>query len=1185
MSKKKKTYKKKYYTGGRVDMSKGGRVGYQRGGPRRPGEPQPMEPVVKKKPIQPIAKKPPQAIKPLPKDRVPPKQPPMSVGGVGGGRMMTGREELERVNPILKRDTIQPKTTTEAKLIPNQTVTRRGAAPTTSEEKLKQVDSSGNIIKDTLMGRKQGETAEQYRARTAGQFTPSNTQQTYTSIEEAAAAKAGLTLEEYKARQLENFDDKIINVVPRTSQAFQRSPTTGKGSDQMFIGRTDQETRNPQPAQAQTTQAQTTAVNVEDTGGPMSREDFFKDYGDYQGGAIKRGSQFAKAKNEFNAARQQAYEDYLRSFSTRSTTTQQQTEEQQATQEEKTRQQDVARQSAEAAARGEVPEAAQIPEAEQVGYQRDAQGQLLLDDQGNPIPLREQQVTTMDPVTRARTDIRAEGQAPEAVATSQAAQADETIGQDIKAGEITDVATVADKDVDVQAARERQAREIEDVAPGEITAGVKFATVDELQVEAAQAQTVDDVLGPDNDYLVKEVEGEDTTVAPTPDAERSEREIILGEPAPAGVAAAINDTVGYTAAKQRPVKGKAAQGAAADMIAETADLPPDIAAAVVQDPATVEAQIDTQPVEVQAAVAALPQEALVSSQMESLLGGLEDGEIPMWARPAVDAVNAGLARRGMRISTVGRDSLFNAIIQSALPMAQSNAQALQARAAQNLSNEQQANLQQATQEQQLRLQNLSNRQTAASQTAQMSQQMRVMQSQFDQQAVMTTAEQQQQTRLANLQNEQQAALVRSQNEQQMAMQNLGNEQQLNMTELQIDAARAGADQSAENQEKMAEMQIAADFLAKNAGFKQQMELANLTNDQQMRLANLSSRNQAASELLSNAEKIELANLNKTMQTNQLQAQLAQQMGIAQLNVDQQSAIQNATTKANMDMAKFSAAQQVELANSKFMQTVALTDMNAEQQAIMQNATAMASMDLANLSTRERLAVQNAQNFLAMDMANMNNEQQANMMKAQQEQQRLLSDQAATNAAKQFNAASENQTNQFMASLAAQIEQSNVSQTNAMAQFNDSQTNAAAARDANRAADVEKFNTQLETQIDQFNANQDFARNQWNAQNQAVVEQSNTQWRRNMNTANTAMQNQINAQNAQNAFAMSQTAQSFLWQELRDQADYDFRNSENEKNRIAQLVNTALASDPSKYGGSVSSIEKLIGAITGDLFAS
>jgi len=161
-----------------------------------------------------------------------------------------------------------------------------------------------------------------------------------------------------------------------------------------------------------------------------------------------------------------------------------------------------------------------------------------------------------------------------------------------------------------------------------------------------------------------------------------------------------------------------------------------------------------------------------------------------------------------------------------------------------------------------------------------------------------------------------------------------------------------------------------------------------------------------------------------------------------------------------------------------------------------------------------------------------------------------------------------------------MEQYNTSQINSMEQFNATQTNAAAARDAQRDADVEKFNTQLATQIDQFNSNQDFARNQWNAQNQAVVEQSNTQWRRQTNTANTAMQNQINAQNAQNAFAMSQTAQSFLWQELRDQADYDFRASENERNRISSLVNTALGSDPSKYGSSVNDIKSLISLLVG-----
>ena len=105
------------------------------------------------------------------------------------------------------------------------------------------------------------------------------------------------------------------------------------------------------------------------------------------------------------------------------------------------------------------------------------------------------------------------------------------------------------------------------------------------------------------------------------------------------------------------------------MIAETANIPNDIAAAIVDDPATVEAQVDENPVEVNAAIAALPTEALVSSQMEALLGGLEDGTVPMWAQPAISAVNQNMAARGLSVSTVGRDSLFNAIIQSAMPIA------------------------------------------------------------------------------------------------------------------------------------------------------------------------------------------------------------------------------------------------------------------------------------------------------------------------------------------------------------------------------------------------------------------------------------------------------------------------------------------------------------------------------------
>ena len=300
----------------------------------------------------------------------------------------------------------------------------------------------------------------------------------------------------------------------------------------------------------------------------------------------------------------------------------------------------------------------------------------------------------------------------------------------------------------------------------ELSGPAVAAQISENIANAAKAENVEGVLSAG--AFVPEVTGINAQVSATPDAERQEREAITGEAA-SGEAAQIIGQVGYEAAKQRAVKGTAAKGAAANMIAETAELPPDIAAAVVEDPATVEAQIDTEPVEVQAAVAALPQEALVSSQIETLLGGMEDGEVPMWAKPAVDAINARMAQRGLSVSTVGRDSLFNAIIQSAMPIAQSNAQALQSRAAQNLSNEQQANLQQATQEQQLRMQNLANRQDAASQTAQMSQQMKTMQSQFTQQAVMATAEQQQQTRMANLQNQQQAAVINAQNQQQMVV--------------------------------------------------------------------------------------------------------------------------------------------------------------------------------------------------------------------------------------------------------------------------------------------------------------------------------------------------------------------------------------------------------------------------------
>jgi hypothetical protein len=243
-----------------------------------------------------------------------------------------------------------------------------------------------------------------------------------------------------------------------------------------------------------------------------------------------------------------------------------------------------------------------------------------------------------------------------------------------------------------------------------------------------------------------------------------------------------------------------------------------------------------------------------------------------------------------------------------------------------------------------------------------------------------------------------------------------------------------------------------------------------------------------------------------------------------------------------------------------MQTVTLENMNAEQQSIMQEATALAQLDVANLGVRERLQVENAKNFLSYDMANLDNAQQASIMRAQLEQQRILSDQAAFNAAQQFNATNENQMNQFMTNLGAQMEQYNTSQVNAMKQFNLQNLNAAEARRVGNELQAETVEAQLGLEADKFNSAQEFARDQFNSQQEMVVAQSNVEWRRKANTADTAAFNAVNQQNAQNAFNLTASANNFLWQELRDEADFDFKRWDNDQQRKASLLIAALGNE-------------------------
>ena len=123
---------------------------------------------------------------------------------------------------------------------------------------------------------------------------------------------------------------------------------------------------------------------------------------------------------------------------------------------------------------------------------------------------------------------------------------------------------------------------------------------------------------------------------------------------------------------------------------------------------------------------------------------------------------------------------------------------------------------------------------------------------------------------------------------------------------------------------------------------------------------------------------------------------------------------------------------------------------------------------------------------------------------------------------------------------------------------------------------------METDINKTNAQLEFSRNQWNATNAQAVEQSNIAWRRQANTINTAAANQVAMQNAMNAFNLNGQALAFLWQELRDNAAFDFQRTENFEDRKAQIYAQSLANQASTAENMSDNITS-IGTILASLF--
>ena len=211
----------------------------------------------------------------------------------------------------------------------------------------------------------------------------------------------------------------------------------------------------------------------------------------------------------------------------------------------------------------------------------------------------------------------------------------------------------------------------------------------------------------------------------------------------------------------------------------------------------------------------------------------------------------------------------------------------------------------------------------------------------------------------------------------------------------------------------------------------------------------------------------------------------------------------------------------------------------------------------NLANNQQAAVVNAQSYLQMDMANLSNVQQANLQNLHANQQTLLSDNAARNAALQFNATSQNQVNQFYDSINTNLQTQNAQRSDAMAQYNNAEANKVAALNAKNATALADANAQRETAINQFNKTLEDARARFNVENQRVIDQTNAVWRRSINTANTTAANAANETNAMNLLNLSNFAMSGLWQQWRDEASWVQTSSQNVNNRDHNMAIAAL----------------------------
>ena len=246
--------------------------------------------------------------------------------------------------------------------------------------------------------------------------------------------------------------------------------------------------------------------------------------------------------------------------------------------------------------------------------------------------------------------------------------------------------------------------------------------------------------------------------------------------------------------------------------------------------------------------------------------------------------------------------------------------------------------------------------------------------------------------------------------------------------------------------------------------------------------------------------------------------------------------------------------------------IQLQNINNRQAAALQNANSLAALRTQNLNARVTAAVNNARNFLTIDTTNLNNQQASNTLTFNAFTQSLFNDQAAENAARQFNATSTNQVEQFFSTLENSVSEANANRLTAIRQFNAGETNA----------------------FSQFIANQQLSREQFNSTQLASVRAANANWFRSIATINNGNQMAANSFAAQATLGLREKEYNSLWQKRRDDAQYIFTSVENNLDRdaaTAALAQQAAIARGNQSASRTSGIFGALGSIAGGFIAA